>query len=90
MFGILITEQAKITRDELRYKLAKMELRPEPFFIPIHLQPIYYNQDINDSFPVSEYLCKCELCLPSSGSLRKDEILLICNLIKFLNDNNKL
>ena len=81
MFGILITEKARITRDELRYKLAENGIETRTFFIPIHLQPIYYNQNSTDSFPNAEYLCKYGLYLPSSGNLEKEDIMYITNLI---------
>lgn len=81
MFGMLVTEQAKITRDELRCRLAENGIETRTFFIPIHLQPIYYNPNLEDSFPNAEYLCKYGLYLPSSGNLRKEDIMYITDLI---------
>jgi perosamine synthetase len=70
MFSILLNEKSKHTRDELRKKLADNGIETRTFFIPIHLQPIYFEQNKDNHFPVSEYLCKNGMYLPSSGNLK--------------------
>ncbi|MEZ5054311.1 MAG: DegT/DnrJ/EryC1/StrS family aminotransferase [Chitinophagales bacterium] len=81
MFSILVTESAKITRDNLRVILAENGIETRTFFIPIHLQPIYYNPNIKTNYKNAEYLCKYGLYLPSSGHLTKKEIKNICTII---------
>lgn len=81
MFSILLNEISKISRDNLRKILADKGIETRTFFIPIHLQPIYYKSEYKGKFPVSEYLCKHGLYLPSSGNLDENIIIYISKLI---------
>ena len=73
MYSILVNDEFNITRDELRKKLAKRGIETRTFFIPIHLQPIYFRR-YNERFPVAEELCGRGMYLPSASTLTKEEI----------------
>ena len=82
MYGIRVKENFGISRDELRRKLALKGIETRTFFIPIHLQPIYWKDYLEEDFPVAERLCKEGLYLPSSSKLEKDEIYFIAECIR--------
>ena len=74
MYGILVQDEFGISRDELRQRLAKRGIETRTFFIPMHVQPIYFQQFKGQRYPVSETLCKRGLYLPSASSLTHSEI----------------
>jgi len=86
MFGIVIDkEKFGVNKNELRKYLANKGIETRSFFIPIHLQPIYFYKHKGQKFPVSENLCRDGLYLPSSSLLTKKQIQKICSEIKDLN-----
>jgi perosamine synthetase len=82
MFGLLLQDGAPCTRDQLRYELAARGIETRTFFVPIHLQPIYYSQYSHLRFPVAERLCKSGLYLPSSSSLTGEEIEYVARCVR--------
>jgi len=66
-------------RDEFREKLAKVGIETRTWFIPCHLQPIYYNKD---RYPISEKLSQIGLYLPTYSYYNKEKQQKIINLIK--------
>jgi perosamine synthetase len=74
MYSILLDDEFGLSRDELREKLAERGIETRTFFIPIHLQPIYFRAFKGERYPVAEDLCKGGLYLPSASSLTKEEI----------------
>lgn len=74
MYSILLDDEFGLSRDDLREKLAKRGIETRTFFIPIHLQPIYFKAFKGERYPVAEDLCKRGLYLPSASSLTKEEI----------------
>ncbi|MFH1958584.1 MAG: DegT/DnrJ/EryC1/StrS family aminotransferase [bacterium] len=81
MYSILVEDEFGMTRDELRTYLAKRGIETRTFFIPMHLQPVYYKQYKGEEYPVSEELCRKGMYLPSSSGLEKDEIKFIAESI---------
>jgi len=82
MYGIRVKKDFGISRDELRRRLALRGIETRTFFIPIHLQPIYWRDYVKEEFPVAENLCKEGLYLPSSSKLGEEEIYFIVESIK--------
>jgi len=80
MYGLLVEEAFGLSRDDLRRRLARRGIETRTFFIPIHLQPIYYDA-ARERFPVAEALCRKGLYLPSGATLREDDIRYICQAI---------
>jgi len=81
MYGILLKNWSRITRDTIRYELANKGIETRTFFIPIHHQPVYKGW-FKRSYPNSEYLCTNGLYLPSSTSLTEKQICYIAGTIK--------
>lgn len=82
MYGILLTSEFGMERDELRKRLAKSGIETRTFFIPMHLQPIYYKQYKGERYPNAEELCRKGLYLPSSTRLTKKDIDFIAEKIR--------
>lgn len=70
MYGLLVEEAFGLSRDQLRRRLARRGIETRTFFIPIHLQPIYYDAS-RGRLPVAEDLCRKGLYLPSGATLRE-------------------
>ena len=82
MYGILVQPEFGLSRDELRASLAGRAIETRTFFIPIHLQPIYFKAHGHQSFPVAEMLCARGLYLPSAATLTPEDIQFIARCIK--------
>jgi perosamine synthetase len=74
MYGILVEDDFGCSRDALRARLADSGIETRTFFIPMHLQPIYYRKYRGQRFPVAEALCKKGLYLPSGPALTPADI----------------
>jgi perosamine synthetase len=82
MYGILLTKEFGLSRDQLRSALAARGIETRTFFIPMHCQPIYFDQYRGQRFPVAEDLCRRGLYLPSASNLTRDDILTVVEAIK--------
>jgi len=82
MYGVLVEDEYGISRDELRRRLARRGIETRTFFIPIHLQPIYYRHYEGRRYPVSEELCRRGLYLPSGATLTGTEIDYVCEMVR--------
>jgi perosamine synthetase len=74
MYGILLEEEFGLTRDQLRQALARRGVETRTFFIPMHCQPIYFDQYRGERYPVAEDLCRRGLYLPSASGLTREDI----------------
>jgi perosamine synthetase len=74
MFGILVEDSFGLNRDDLREYLAERGIETRTFFVPMHLQPIYYQEYGQESYPVAEELCRKGMYLPSGPNLPESEI----------------
>jgi len=81
MYGILLKNWSRVTRDTLRYELANRGIETRTFFIPIHRQPVYKGW-FKGNYPNSEYLCTNGLYLPSSTSLTEKQVRYVAGTIK--------
>lgn len=83
MYGILVDEQTYgMNRDGLRKVLADHGIETRTFFIPMHCQPVYWEQFKGQRYPVAERLCRDGFYLPSASSLTIGEIEYITNVIR--------
>ena len=82
MYGILVQPEFGLSRDELRGRLAERGIETRTFFVPIHLQPIYFKAYGHQSFPVAEMLCERGMYLPSAATLTSGDIQFITQCIK--------
>ena len=75
MYGVLVDPEVfGMSRNDLREALAARGIETRTFFIPIHFQPIYYEQYEGQSFPVAEAFCANGLYLPSASSLTDSQV----------------
>jgi perosamine synthetase len=82
MYGILLEPEFGLTRDELRHSLARRGIETRTFFIPMHCQPVYWQQFKGQRYPVAEALCRDGFYLPSASSLTLDEIEYVTDAIR--------
>jgi perosamine synthetase len=82
MYSILVEDEFGKTRDQLRAYLAEHGIETRTFFIPMHLQPIYYQAFKGQRYPVSEMLCQRGFYLPSASSLTPREIDYITEMVR--------
>jgi perosamine synthetase len=83
MYGILMDEEVYgMNRDQLRKVLAEHGVETRTFFIPMHCQPVYWEQFKGQRYPVAEDLCKRGFYLPSASSLTLGEIEYITGVIR--------
>lgn len=81
MYSILVNDDFGGSKDDLRKKLATMGIETRSFFIPVHLQPIYFKEYRSERFPNAELLCRSGLYLPSATNLTEKEIRYIAGSI---------
>ena len=74
MYSVMVADEFGMIRDELRRFLAQEGIETRTFFIPMHFQPIYYQQFKGQRFPVAEDLCRRGFYYPSASSLTAREI----------------
>ena len=74
MYSILTNK-----RNELAAALKKADIDSRPFFTPMHIMPLYRTAQY---LPVSEYLGRMGLNLPSSPLLRQEDIERVCDTVK--------
>lgn len=75
MYGILIDEKKfGMSRNQLRGALAERGIETRSFFVPVHLQPVFYDPRGREKYPVSEMLCERGLYLPQSSRLAEGDI----------------
>jgi perosamine synthetase len=81
MYGVVVEDAFGLSRDELRRRLARRGIETRTFFIPIHVQPVYYEMFRGQRFPVAEDLCRRGLYLPSGATLTAEEIAYVCDAV---------
>ncbi len=83
MYGILVNEKKLgLSRDQVRKKLANHGIETRSFFVPLHFQPIYFEEEGLQRYPVANRLCKNGLYLPSSTELSTKQIQYITSIIQ--------
>jgi perosamine synthetase len=82
MYSILVEDEFGMSRDQIRAYLAKHGIETRTFFIPMHLQPIYYEAFKGQRYPVAEMLCKSGFYLPSASSLKPEQIKFIVQVMR--------
>jgi perosamine synthetase len=87
MYGVIVDQKEfGLSRNQLEKALGKRGIETRPFFQPLHRQPVWRKLKLGrqDRFPVSDYLSKNGLLLPSGTGLIKKQITLVCKEIKKL------
>jgi len=81
MYAIRVGDGFGASCDELRRQLAARGIETRTFFVPIHLQPIYFEQFRGQRYPVAEALCRSGIYLPTSEVLGEQDVDWICGEI---------
>lgn len=81
MYGVLAGEEFGCSRDELRRRLAQQGIETRTFFIPIHFQPIYFEQFRGQRYPVAEMLCQRGMYLPSGAGLTETDVRFVAEAV---------
>jgi len=88
MYSILIDDDFGMTREELRKKLLEIGIETRTFFIPMHAQSVFRDMGLGGgNFPVADGISKRGFYLPSSSSLKKEQIKFICGTIKSIKES---
>ena len=78
---ILISEDSKVNREDLRLYLEKDNIEARPLWKPMHQQPIFKNC-LSFGGKNSEYLFQYGLCLPSGSNMSDEDLYRIITKIK--------
>ncbi|MFO0988034.1 MAG: DegT/DnrJ/EryC1/StrS family aminotransferase [Alphaproteobacteria bacterium] len=81
MYAVRIGAAFGASRDGLRRQLAARGIETRTFFVPIHIQPVYFDRFRGRRFPVAESLCRHGLYLPTSEALEERDVDWICGEI---------
>ncbi len=81
LVGIVLDEQAPITRDSLIVQLAEQGIETRPFFWPMHTLPMYEGRAGGSLYPAAERLAARGLCLPSSAALTDEDVSYVCQQV---------
>jgi perosamine synthetase len=82
MYSVLVGDEFGLRRDELRHYLAQHGIETRTFFIPMHLQPVYYECFRGERYPVAEDLCRRGFYYPSASSLTETQIRYIAGVTR--------
>lgn len=89
MYGIRLDEKAfGLDRDGLRRELAERGIETRTFFIPMHLQPIFFKA-VGGEYPVAEDLCRRGMYLPSASSLTSSDVDIVVEAIRQIHTRAK-
>jgi perosamine synthetase len=80
MYSVLLSRNAKISRDELMTALANDGIETRPLFYPMHVMPAFYDE--NADCPVSEDISARGINLPTHALLTRDDVQYICSRLK--------
>jgi perosamine synthetase len=84
MYGVVVSPEFGISRDELVLRLREEGIDTRTFFCPMNIQPCFQSQPgfRRLECPVAEHLWERGLYLPSSSTLRESQIEFIADSIK--------
>lgn len=88
MYGIVLTDEVKYSKEEVMQKLKDLGVETRSFFIPMHKQPAYINKvvenvpDCKGSFPISDKISQRGFYVPSFSNISDKEIEYICKSLE--------
>ena len=90
MYGIILEDEIKISREEFVDKLREKGVDTRDFFIPMNKQPVFLNGKLENApdcegyYGVADKIGSRGFYLPSSSDLMDVEIELVCYKLKEL------
>jgi perosamine synthetase len=84
MYSIIINDNFGINRDQLQMELKKEGIDTRTFFISLHRQPALRKLGylFGERYPITDYVSKRGLYLPSGLAITKEQIDFVCSMIK--------
>ncbi len=88
MYGIVLGDEIRMSKQDFMKKMAEQGIETRPFFIPLHQQPYLKDgtlknaPDCSGVYEAAEWLGKRGLYLPSSSSLKESQIKRVCDAVK--------
>lgn len=86
VFGMLVKDHAKVSRDQLVDKLAKVGVETRRFFVPMHKQPALLRLGLfkgeEKRYPVADRVSRQGLYLPNGVTLTDTQIQYVCDCIE--------
>jgi perosamine synthetase len=84
MYGIVLKDSARISRDALMARLSGEGIETRPFFTPMHRQPMLqrYGMRTHGTYAVSDRLAVRGLYLPSGSNLNEEDLLSVAESVK--------
>jgi perosamine synthetase len=89
MYAIVVEDSFSVSRDELMKRLFEKGIQTRQFFMGMHEQP-HLRKFADGKYPVTKYISKRGLYLPSSSHLKKEEIKYVCEAIKEISERNEI
>ena len=92
MFGIVLKESLKLSKDEMIDELQKRGIESRSFFCPMNRQPFIIEKFKNklSETPVADRLWERGIYLPSSNKLSEEQIKFICmNIWEIIESNSR-
>lgn len=74
MFGLVLNDDFPVSRDALRNLLAEDAIETRTFFVPLHIQPAYIDENDGRRLPVAEQMGARGLYLPSALWLTEQDV----------------
>jgi perosamine synthetase len=76
MYGVVLLEKTGMDAQALARKLAAHGIETRPFFVGMHEQPVFRQQEWfrNETYPVAERLARQGLYLPSGVALTEEQL----------------
>jgi perosamine synthetase len=83
MYGIVLNASTGMTAIDFAKHLADRGIMTRPFFLGMHEQPVYLARGlfVGEKYPVSEYLARQGLYLPSGLSLTQKQLEEVCKVV---------
>ncbi|MEK6885220.1 MAG: DegT/DnrJ/EryC1/StrS aminotransferase family protein, partial [Nanoarchaeota archaeon] len=88
MYGVVLSDNVRITKEEVMQKLKEKGIDTRSFFIPMHRQPAYYNKTVENApncdgeFPIADKIGARGFYLPSSSNITDEEIETVDEILK--------
>lgn len=80
MYGVVLKDNVKLTKDDVMAKLLERGVQTRSFFIPMHKQPVFADKKVKNapdcagSYPISEMIGGRGFYLPSSSNLNEKDM----------------
>ena len=90
VFGMMVKDHAKVSRDALVDKLSKMGVETRRFFVPMHKQPALLRLGLfkgsEKLYPVADRVSRQGIYLPNGVTLTSEQISYVCDCIEEILD----